>query len=55
MILNMAKKEKAQEMKKKTKRKEKISAAHKSILDSFKYTDAVINEDIELLKELAKH
>jgi len=55
MILNMAKKEKVREMKKKTKKKEKISDIHKSILNSFKYTDAVINEDIELLKELAKH
>ena len=41
-------------IKRKIKRKE-LSAVHNSILNSFKYTDAVINEDIEFLKELAKH
>ena len=44
----------ANNLKRKIKRKE-LSTAHNSILNSFKYTDVVIKEDIEFLKELAKH
>ncbi len=42
-------------MNKKNKKKLKLTKNQRSILNSFKYSDAIIKEDMELLKELAKH
>jgi hypothetical protein len=54
----MEKSKKVLKMDKKSKheRWKKYSKEHRSLLETMeKYTDAVINEDIKLLKELTKH